>query len=161
MSGIEKMHRMIGAVLALALLGFAMPAKADMQDILDRGVIRIGTQMDDPPFGYVDANGKPTGFDVELGEMIAKSLGVKVQLEQIIGANRIPFLLTKKIDLVISAMGATPERAVQVMFTSPYAALYLGVYGHKATPVTGPDQLGKLRIASVKGTTQDLALMAV
>ena len=155
------MHRMIGAVLALALLGFALPAKADLQDILDRGVIRIGTQMDDPPFGYVDSSGKPTGFDVELGEMIAKSLGVKVQLEQIIGANRIPFLLTKKIDLVISAMGATPERAVQVMFTSPYAALYLGVYGHKGAPVTGPDQLGNLRIASVKGTTQDLALMAI
>jgi polar amino acid transport system substrate-binding protein len=150
---------MIGAALALALLSFAMPAKADMQDILDRGVIRIGTQMDDPPFGSIDASGKPTGFDVELGEMIAKALGVKVQLEQIIGANRIPFLLTKKIDLVISAMGATPERAVQVMFTSPYAALYLGVYGHKGTAVSGPDQLGKLRIASVKGTTQDLSLM--
>jgi len=50
--------------------------------------------------------------------MLARSLGVKVQLEQIIGANRIPFLLTNKIDLVISAMGATPERAVQVMFTN-------------------------------------------
>ncbi len=78
--------------------------------------------------------------------MIGKALGVKVQLEQIIGANRIPFLLTNKIDLVISGMGATPERAVQVMFTSPYAALYLGVYGHKATAVSGPDQLGTLRI---------------
>jgi polar amino acid transport system substrate-binding protein len=155
------MQRMIGALLVLALLSFAPLAKADLKEILDRGVIRIGTQMDDPPFGSVDASGKPTGFDVELGEMIAKSLGVKVQLEQIIGANRIPFLLTNKIDVVISAMGATPERAVQVMFTSPYAALYLGVYGHKATPVTGPDQLGTLRVASVKGTTQDLALAAV
>ena len=64
--------------------------------------------MDNPPFGYIDADGKPTGFDVELGQMIGKALGVKVQLEQIIGANRIPFLLTNKIDLVISAMGATP-----------------------------------------------------
>lgn len=155
------MQRMIGAMLALALMSFALPARADLKDILDRGVIRIGTQMDDPPFGSVDASGKPTGFDVELGEMIAKSLGVKVQLEQIIGANRIPFLLTKKIDLVVSAMGATPERAVQVMFTSPYAALYLGVYGHKGTPVTGPNDLGKLRVASVKGTTQDLTLMAM
>src|SRR6202022_5000495 len=95
------------------------------------GVIPIAPQRDNPPFGYIDANGKPAGFDVELGEMIAKSLGVKVQLEQIIGANRIPFLLTNKIDLVVSAMGATPERAVQVMFTPPYAALYLGVYGPK------------------------------
>ncbi len=156
------MRKLVFLVAALVLAcGSAAPARADMKDIIDRGVIRIGTQMDNPPFGYLDENGKPAGFDVELGEMIAKSLGVKVQLEQIIGANRIPFLLTNKIDLVISGMGATPERAVQVMFTSPYAALYLGVYGHKGTQVSGPDQLGTLRISATKGTTQDLTLTAM
>jgi polar amino acid transport system substrate-binding protein len=155
----RRLAIVLATLMAGAFLGSA--AKADLKDIIDRGVIRIGTQMDNPPFGYIDASGKPAGFDVELGEMIAKSLGVKVQLEQIIGANRIPFLLTNKIDLVISAMGATPERAVQVMFTSPYAALYLGVYGHKSTPVSGPDQLGTLRIAATKGTTQDLTLTAL
>jgi polar amino acid transport system substrate-binding protein len=155
--------RRFAIVLAALVLGAlsVAPARAELKEILDRGVIRIGTQMDNPPFGYIDASGKPAGFDVELGEMIAKSLGVKVQLEQIIGANRIPFLLTNKIDLVVSAMGATPERAVQVMFTSPYAALYLGVYGHKATAVSGPDQLGTLRIAATRGTTQDLTLTAM
>ncbi len=156
------MRRWIRTLLLLMLaLLLGTPAKADLKDILDSGVIRIGTQMDNPPFGYIGPDGKPTGFDVELGQMIAKSLGVKVQLEQIIGANRIPFLLTNKIDLVISAMGATPERAVQVMFTSPYAALYLGVYGHKSTQVSGPDQLGSMRIAATKGATQDLTLTAM
>ena len=155
--------RRFAITLAACVLGLlsAAPVMADLKDIVDRGVIRIGTQMDNPPFGYVDANGKPAGFDVELGEMIAKSLGVKVQLEQIIGANRIPFLLTNKIDLVVSGMGATPERAVQVMFTAPYAALYLGVYGHKPAQVSGPDQLGTLRVAATKGATQDLTLTAM
>src|SRR3954468_4332659 len=124
-------------VLAAAVC-LAAPARADLKEILDRGVIRIGTQMDNPPFGFIGPDGKASGFDIELGQMIGKALGVKVQVEQILGANRIPFLLTNKIDLVISAMGATPERAVQVMFTSPYAALYLGVYGPKNTPVSGP-----------------------
>ena len=157
------MMRKWSGVLATLLMFVLMipPARADLKEILDRGTIRIGTQMDNPPFGYIDSSGNPAGFDVELGQMIAKSLGVKVQLEQIIGANRIPFLLTNKIDLVISAMGATPERAVQVMFTSPYAALYLGVYGHKATAVSSPDQLGSLRIAATKGATQDLTLTAM
>jgi polar amino acid transport system substrate-binding protein len=156
------MRKLIVCLAALLLASVSIdPAKADLKDIIDKGVIRIGTQMDNPPFGYLDENGKPTGFDVELGEMIGKALGVKVQVEQIIGANRIPFLLTNKIDLVISGMGATPERAVQVMFTSPYAALYLGVYGHKATTVSGPDQLGALRISATKGTTQDLTLTAM
>jgi polar amino acid transport system substrate-binding protein len=153
-------HLFVGSMLVLGmLLGFSVePARADMPQILDKGVIRIGTQMDNPPFGYIGPDGKPTGFDVELGQMIAKSLGVKAELEQIIGANRIPYLLTNKIDLVISAMGATPERAVQVMFTTPYAALYIGVYGPKSAAVTGPDSLGSLKIAATKGTTQDLTL---
>jgi polar amino acid transport system substrate-binding protein len=149
------------AIIALAVGLAAVPARADLKEILDRGVIRIGTQMDNPPFGFVGSDGKPAGFDVELGQMIGKALGVKVQLEQIVGANRIPFLLTNKIDLVISAMGATPERAIQVMFTSPYAALYLGVYGPKSVPVTGPDGLGSMRVAATKGTTQDMTLTAV
>jgi polar amino acid transport system substrate-binding protein len=144
----------------LGLVGAAPEARADLKEILDKGVIRIGTQVDNPPFGYVDSAGKPTGFDIELGQMIGKALGVKVEVEQIIGANRIPFLLTNKIDLVISGMGATPERAVQVMFTSPYAALYLGVYGPKSIAVTGPDGLGSLKVAATKGTTQDLTLTA-
>src|SRR5947199_3293095 len=156
------MRKLIFCLAALFLASVSIkPAKADLKDIIDKGVIRIGTQMDNPPFGYLDASGKPTGFDVELGQMIGKALGVKVEVEQIIGANRIPFLLTNKIDLVISGMGATPERAVQVMFTSPYAALYLGVYGHKATAVSSPDQLDTLRISATKGTTQDLTLTAM
>jgi polar amino acid transport system substrate-binding protein len=153
------------AIAALAMLlasAVAVPhAKADLKEILDKGVIRIGTQMDNPPFGYLDSAGKPTGFDVELGQMIGKALGVKVEVEQIIGANRIPFLLTNKIDLVISGMGATPERAVQVMFTSPYAALYLGVYGPKDKAVTGPETLGALKTAATKGTTQEMTLTAM
>ena len=56
---------------------------------------------------------------------------------------------------------ATPERAVQVMFTSPYAALYLGVYGGKDKPVTGPDSLGALKVAATKGTTQEMTLTAI
>src|SRR3954449_2321700 len=155
------MRRLFLLGVMAVVLGLAAPARADLKEILDRGVIRIGTQMDNPPFGFIGADGKPSGFDIELGQMIGKALGVKVQVEQIIGANRIPFLLTNKIDVVISAMGATPERAVQVMFTSPYAALYLGVYGHKSTTVSGPDQLGTLRISATKGTTQDLTLTAM
>lgn len=149
---------LLAATMMLLAWGSAVPAQADLKDVLDRGVIRIGTQMDNPPFGFVDASGNPAGFDVELGQMLGKALGVKVQLEQIIGANRIPFLLTNKIDVVISAMGLTPQRAVQVMFTTPYANLYLGVYGPKNLGVNDPGALGSYKIGLTKGTTQDVAL---
>jgi polar amino acid transport system substrate-binding protein len=159
----EIVKRIIGlcAIFALAAMLAPTAARADLKEILDRGTIRIGTQMDNPPFGYIDASGKPAGFDIELGQMIGKALGVKVEVEQIIGANRIPFLLTNKIDLVISAMGATPERAVQVMFTTPYAALYVAVYGPKDLKVAGPGDLGSYKVAATKGTTQEMTLSAM
>ena len=64
-------HLLTTSVLVLGvLLGLAtVPARADMPQILDKGVIRIGTQMDNPPFGYIGPDGKPAGFDVELGHI--------------------------------------------------------------------------------------------
>ena len=146
------------AVLVLALAGALQPARADMKEILARGVIRIGTQLDSPPFGLIDAAGKPAGMDVDLGKMIAAALGVKYELVQDTGANRIPYLLTDKVDILISAIGVTPQRATQIMFTNPYADAYIGVFGPAKFKVTGPDDLGSVTIACTQGTTQDIWL---
>lgn len=150
----------LGAVCALSLTAFAgLEARADkLADILAKGVVRIGVPLDAPPFGSQDASRNPIGFDVEMAEMVGKALGVKVELQQITGANRIPFLLTDKVDIVISVMGLTPERAKQIMFTSPYANTFLAVYGPKSSTVTSASELGAARVAAAKGTTQDLAI---
>ena len=130
-------------VAALLALSLSFPAYADrLQDILDRGVVRIGVPIDVPPFGFTDQNQQPVGLDVDLAGMVAKELGVELELQQITGINRIPFLLTDKVDVVIAVMGATPERARQIMFSSPYASLYIGVFGPKDLPVTSADTIG-------------------
>jgi polar amino acid transport system substrate-binding protein len=150
----------IGAVAALTMAAFGQgEARADkLADIIAKGVVRIGVPLDAPPFGAQDANRNPVGFDIELAEMVGKALGVKVEMQQITGANRIPFLITDKVDIVISVMGLTPERAKQIMFTAPYANTFLAVYGPKSSGVTSAGQLGAEKIAAAKGTTQDLAL---
>jgi polar amino acid transport system substrate-binding protein len=148
------------AALAVAAFG-TVEAHADkLQDILQKGVVRIGVPLDAPPFGAQDANRNPIGFDIEMAQMVAKGLGVKLEMQQITGANRIPFLLTDKVDIVISVLGLTPERARQVMFTAPYANTFLAVYGPKSSSVTSPETLGSTRIAAAKGTTQELAISA-
>ena len=154
------MKRVFAACAAFVFALFlALPqAHADLKQILAAGVIRIGTQLDSPPFGLIDANGKPAGMDVELGQMIAKALGVKYELVQDTGANRIPYLLTKKVDILISAIGVTPQRALQIMYTAPYADAYIGVFGPAKFKVTDPAQLGSLKIACTQGTTQDIWL---
>lgn len=130
-------------------------------DIVKNGVIRIAVPLDVPPFGSVNAERKPEGFDIELAEMVGKALGVKVEFQQVTGANRIPFLLTDKVDVVISVMGLTPERAKQIMFTAPYADTNLGVFGPKSANVKSADELGNLKVVAAKGTTQDLGLAAM
>lgn len=155
-------HSLLAGLAALAIAAFgAAEAKADkLQDILSKGVVRIGVPLDAPPFGAQDANRKPIGFDIEFAEMVAKGLGVKLEMQQITGANRIPFLLTDKVDIVISVMGLTPERARQIMFTAPYANTFLAVYGAKSANVTSPETIGANRVAAAKGTTQELAITA-
>lgn len=154
------MKRIVVACIAIVLTAMIalQPAHADLKEILARGVLRVGTQLDAPPFGLIDANGKPAGMDIELGAMIAKALGVKYELVQDTGANRIPYLLTKKVDILISAIGVTPQRATQIMYTDPYADVYIGVFGPAKFKVTDPAQLGSFSIACTQGTTQDIWL---
>jgi polar amino acid transport system substrate-binding protein len=154
------MKRWVLAALAAVTIAFAgTPAKADrFEDILKNGTVRIGVPLDVPPFGSVNAQRQAEGFDIDLANMVAKALGVKVELVQLTGANRIPFLLTDKVDIVISVMGLTPERAKQIMFTAPYADTSLAVWGAKSQNVKSADQIGSLRVVAAKGTTQDLGL---
>ena len=145
--------------VVLLSLGFLNAALADrFQDIISKGVIRIGVPLDVPPFGSQNVNRQAEGFDVDMANMVAKSLGVKLEITQITGANRLPFLLTDKVDVVISVMGATPERAKQIMFTAPYANTSLAVYGPKNISVKSAMDLGTYKVAAAKGTTQELAL---
>jgi polar amino acid transport system substrate-binding protein len=152
-----------GAVIASASAANAQAAAADgrFAKILADGVVRVGVPLDVPPFGSQTADRRAVGFDVELAEMAAKALNVRLEMQQITGANRIPFLLTDRVDVVISVMGLTPERARQIMFTAPYANTFLAVYGARSLAVTSAATVGTNRIAAARGTTQELALSAM
>ena len=147
--------------IILLSLGFLSTAWAErLEEIISKGVVRIGVPLDVPPFGSQNVNREPEGFDVDMANMAAKALGVKLELVQITGANRLPFLLTDKVDIVISVMGLTPERAKQIMFSAPYANTSLAVYGPKNINVKSAADLTNYKIAAAKGTTQELALSA-
>src|SRR5262245_33999753 len=152
------------AVLAVAAFGGQAHAQAKpdrFEDILKKGTVRIAVPLDVPPFGSQNQNREAEGFDVDLANMVAKALGVKLEMQQVTGANRIPFLLTDKVDIVISVMGLTPERARQIMFTAPYANIFLAVYGPKNINVSSAAELGTHKVVAAKGTTQELALTAM
>lgn len=159
---LRPLRRCSTTLLVVSALALAAPAAhADrLKEILDRGEVRVGTLIDLPPYGSTDKNQQPVGLDIDLATILAEELNVKLKLQQITGINRIPFLLTDKVDLIIGCFGATPTRARQVAFSSPYASLYLGVFGPKDIPVTSAADLGTRSVGVPRGTNQDVGLTA-
>jgi polar amino acid transport system substrate-binding protein len=140
----------------------SVEARADkLADIISNGVVRVVVFADVPPFGSQNANRELEGFDIDMAKLVAKSLGVKLELVPAPAASRIPFLLTDKADMNIAAMSITAERARQVMYSAPYADTSLAVYGPKNLAIKSAGDLGQKKISVAKGTTEDLVLSAV
>ena len=120
----------------MALFGLPHGAKADaLDDIMKAKVIKIAVPQDFAPFGSAGPDLKPVGYDIDMANLIGKELGVKVEIIPVTSANRIPYLQTKKADLVISSLGKNPEREKVIDFSVAYAPFFSGVYGTKAIAV--------------------------
>jgi len=112
-----KLH-IVGLSLAL-LMGVAHADQLD--DIQHAGKITIGVFDSNPPFGYVDSQSKDlAGYDIDFAKAIAKQLGVKLELQSTNPANRIPLLVSNKVNVIVADFTITPERAQQVDFSTPY-----------------------------------------
>ena len=100
---------------------------ATVAAIKEKGVIRIGVFGDKPPFGYVDANGKNQGFDVEIAKDLAKDLlGSPDKVEFVLteAANRVEYVRSGKVDLILANFTKTPERA-EAFFTKSHPEVKL------------------------------------
>lgn len=132
----KKARILVAVLLALALLalGGCGGKIADggagyrtLDEIKKSGTINIGVFSDKNPFGYVDENGEYQGYDVYFARRIAEDLGVKVNFVSTEAANRIAYLQTGKVDLILANFTVTPERAEEVDFALPYMNVALGV----------------------------------
>lgn len=147
------------AVLGMAF--FAQFAAADtLSDIKARGTAMVAIDLGTPPFGSVDNAMKPQGLDVDVAEKIAKDLGVKLQIVQVTGPNRIPFLLTSKADFVVSSFGIRPERQKVIDFSKPYIANPLLVAARDGKVYKNFTELLGKRVAVVRGSGQDIEITA-
>jgi polar amino acid transport system substrate-binding protein len=103
----------------------------------------------------VDKNGEYQGYDVYFGNRLAKDLGVKPKYVSVEAANRVEYLKTGKVDIILANFTVTPERAEQVDFALPYMKVALGVVSPDKSLITSPDQMkGKILIVA-KGTTAE------
>ncbi len=115
-------------VLALALAVLAGQAEANSLDqILKQGTIRVGINPNFPPMSSFGMTNQLEGFDIDIGRRIADELGVDVEFVTTETAQRVPFLISNRIDIALGAMTRTPERAKVISFTVPLHSESMGV----------------------------------
>ena len=100
---------------------------ATLDEIKESGAINIGVFSDKNPFGYVDENGEYQGYDIYFANRLGEDLGVDVNFVSTEAANRIEYLQTGKVDIILANFTVTDERAEEVDFALPYMNVALGV----------------------------------
>jgi len=143
-----------------AILHAAAPAAAEqtIDEIIKKGTIVVGVSTTTPIFGLIGKNGEPEGYDPDVARLLAKYLGVKVEFVPVTGANRIPLLLSGKVDALICLFGITPERAQQVWYSMPYAYEAATLVAPAKVQVKTVEDLKGKRVGVPRGAMQDLML---
>ena len=144
------------AVLTLVPL-FAAVAHAQnaLDDIVAKKLLVVAIPTDSAPYGFVGTDLKPQGLDIDTAELIGAKLGVKVELVPVTSANRIPYLQTKKADLVIPTLGKNPEREKVIDFTIAYSPFFQAIFGPKTLVVKTPADLVGKTIGVTRGAMED------
>ena len=130
-----------------------------LDEIKAAGTINIGVFSDKNPFGYVDENGEYQGYDIYFGNRIGEDLGVEINYVSTEAANRIEYLQTGKVDVILANFTVTPERAEEVDFALPYMNVALGVISPESNVITSLDNwnAGDQMIV-ISGTTAETYL---
>ncbi|MGV6989512.1 cysteine ABC transporter substrate-binding protein [Testudinibacter sp. P80/BLE/0925] len=152
-------------VLALGLTACGDKAESNsaqstssLEQIKKNDVIRIGVFGDKPPFGYVDSNGKNQGFDIEIAKDLAKNLlgdENKIDFVLVEAANRVEYLQSNKVDIILANFTQTPARAEVVDFAKPYMKVALGIVSKDGEVISDVAQLDGKTLLVNKGTTAD------
>ncbi|MCK8603882.1 transporter substrate-binding domain-containing protein [Desulfoferrobacter suflitae] len=145
---------------AMALSPFEIFQASTLDQIIKRNKLIVGMEVEFFPFEYADEKGNPIGFDVDIARLAAKELGVEIEIKDIEWTGLIPSLQSGKVDMIISGMTATLERAKAVTFSRPYfeTGLCALLSQKKAPTIKDARELNaEDRIIAVKvGTTGDL-----
>lgn len=135
----QKIFFRILCFFSFLFISFQENQASDIEKIIKKGTLVVGLcTIYQPPFYYVgmnlesvltpglkDSKAELTGVDIELAKMLAKELNVKLQFVQTAKSwdDLVKDLEDEKIDLAISFLSQTPERATRILFSSPYARI--------------------------------------
>ena len=154
----KRLSLTIAGALAAMFAQGAVGAHADaLADIQKAGVIKIGVFEDFPPFSSVSGDMSLQGYDIDVANLLAAALKVKVELVGVTGQNRISYLTGHRVDMLMS-VGKSAEREKVIGFTRAYAPYYIAVIGPHAIDVKAAGDLAGKSISVVRGTLDDTSL---
>ncbi|OLF51217.1 transporter substrate-binding domain-containing protein [Pseudomonas chlororaphis] len=157
----QRFSALLSALFASLLLSQTPANASGLDDVVTRGTLKVAVPQDFPPFGSVGPDMQPRGLDIDTAQLLADQLKVKLELTPVNSTNRIPFLTTGKVDLVISSLGKNPEREKVIDFSQAYAPFYLAVFGPPEAPVASLDDLKGKTVSVTRGAIEDIELSAV
>lgn len=164
-----KNIKTIFILLLTSVLGFSLAACGSsnsssgssvvyrtLDEIKESGTINIGVFSDKNPFGYVDESGEYQGYDVYFARRIGQDLGVDINFVSTEAANRVEYLETGKVDIILANFTVTDERAEKVDFALPYMNVALGVVSPNSRVITDLSQLSADdEVIVISGTTAE------
>ena len=154
----------VKVIAILVLLALALTSAAaeegkvyrTLDEIKASGTINIGVFSDKNPFGYVDENGEYQGYDVYFAKRIGEDLGVAVNYVSTEAANRVEYLETGKVDIILANFTVTAERAEKVDFALPYMNVALGVVSPESRVIKDLSEIGADdQVIVISGTTAE------
>ena len=157
---IQSCLGMIAGTIAGAVLMVA-PSHADqLDDIIADGELKCGIMLDVPPVGMRDDQNNPIGFDVEFCKDMAAALGVEATIVETPAPDRIPAILSGRVDIGIASATNSLERAKSVAFSIPYQIWDVGVaVGAGDESINNYKDLAGKKVGTVRGTTGEVAFL--
>lgn len=161
LKGFSRTALAMATAMAIGITTQIPSAQAEtLEAIQEAGQVRIGILVDFPPFGFMNENNEPDGLDIDVAMLLAEKMGVEAELVPITGPNRIPYLQTGRVDMLVASLAITRERSEQVLFSEPYSAIQTVLYARREHEIESYDDLGGLSIGVARASPQDSVITA-
>jgi ABC-type amino acid transport substrate-binding protein len=120
--------------------------------IQQSGKIVVGVKADAPPFSLQTSPGEFMGFEVDLAKLLAKNMGLALELVPVSAKDRSPYVLQEKVDLIMATMTLTHSREEILDFSVPYFEVGQGLIVKSESDVQGFMDLNGCAVAVLEGT---------
>lgn len=153
-----RLISLVAAAAVMTTMATTQVLADKLDDIIASGVLRCAVVLDFPPMGSRDANNNPQGFDVDTCNDLAKALGVTAEIVETPFPERIPALISGRVDVGVASTSDTLERAKTVGFSIPYFAFTFNVVTRKDAGVDSYESLKGHKVGSTSGTYEAIRL---